>query len=98
MGFTRDQMKWCRDNEEQMWTYLVEEKLLFSTNPMVIRKLIEDAPNTSFFTTESPGRATVWQGLQIVRAYVKRHPDLTLNQVLSNRDYQEVLRESRYNP
>ena len=98
MGFTPDQMTWCRNNEEQMWTYLVDEKLLFSTDPMVIRKLIEDAPSTSFFTTESPGRAAVWQGLQIVRAYVKRHPDLTLNQVLSIRDYQTVLRESRYNP
>ena len=98
MGFTPEQLKWCRNNEAQMWTYLVEEKLLFSTDPLVIKKLTENAPNTSYFTSESPGRAAVWQGLQIVRAYAERNPGLSLNQILSQRNYQEVLRKSKYNP
>jgi hypothetical protein len=98
MGFTADQMKWCRNNEKQMWTYLVEEKLLFSADPLVIRKLTGDAPYTGYFTVESPGRAAVWQGLQIVRAYAARNPRLSLDQLLSMRDYQEVLRQSKYNP
>ncbi len=98
MGFTDDQMKWCRNNERQMWTYLVEEKLLFSTDQMAIRKLTDEAPNTPFFTVESPGRAAVWQGLQIVRAFTKRNPHLALNQIMSQRDYQEVLRLSKYTP
>lgn len=98
MGFTADQMRWCRDNEKQMWTHLVEEKLLFSTNELVIRKLVEESPNTSYFTSESPGRAAVWQGWQIVRTFASRNPDLSLHQVLSRRDYQEMLRMSRYNP
>ena len=98
MGFTEDQMKWCRNNEEQMWTHLVEEKLLFSNDPMNIRKLVEDAPNTQFFTPESPGRAAVWQGWQIVRDFAGRNPQLSVSQVMSQRDYQEVLRLSKYNP
>ena len=98
MGFTDDQMKWCRNNEEQMWTHLVEEKLLFSSDPMNIRKLVEDAPYTQFYTSESPGRAAVWQGLQIVRAFAERNPKLSVHQVMSLRNYQELLRLSRYNP
>ena len=98
IGFTSGQTAWCNHNEEQMWTYLVEKKLLFSTDPLVIRKLVEDAPNTQYFTSESPGRAAVWQGWQIIRAYVKRHPELALHEVMSMRDYQEILRTSRYNP
>jgi hypothetical protein len=98
MGFTPGQMQWCRNNEAQMWTYLVEEKLLFSTDPLVIRKLTEDAPVTQYFTRESPGRAAVWQGLQIVRAFAARNPRYTLPELLSMKDYQEVLRLSRYNP
>lgn len=98
MGFTPDQMLWCRNNEKQMWTHLVEEKLLFSTDPLNIRKLVEDAPFTSFFTSESPGRAAVWQGWQIVKAYAARNPKLTVHQVMSQRNYQELLRMSRYNP
>ncbi len=98
MGFTDDQMKWCRNNKKQMWTHLVEEKLLFSTDPMNIRKLVEDAPYTRFYTSESPGRAAVWQGWQIVNAFVERYPKLTVHQVMSQRNYQELLRLSRYNP
>jgi len=98
MGFTDDQMKWCRNNEKQMWTHLVEEKLLFSTDPLDIRKLVEDAPYTRFYTSESPGMAAVWQGWQIINAYVERNPKLTVPQVMSQRNYQEMLRLSRYNP
>ncbi len=98
LGFTQDQLRWCINNEEQMWTHLVEEKLLFSSDPLVIRKLIEDAPHTSYYTTESPGRAAVWQGLQIVRAFAERQPRLTFTEVMARRDYQEMLRLSRYNP
>jgi len=98
MGFTEDQMKWCVNNEKQMWTHLVEEKLLFSSDPLVIRKLVEDAPHTSYYTDESPGRAAVWQGWQIIKAYVSNHSQLSLHQVLSQRNYQEILRGSRYNP
>jgi len=98
MGFTKEQMKWCRNNETQMWTHLVEEKLLFSTDPMNIRKLVEDAPNTRFFTSESPGRAAVWQGWQIVSAYAQHNSGLSVHQLMSQRDYQEVLRLSKYNP
>jgi len=98
MGFTENQMKWCGNNEKQMWTHLVEEKLLFSTDPMNIRKLVEDAPNTRFYTSESPGRAAVWQGWQIVKAFAERNPRLSVHQVMSQRNYQELLRLSRYNP
>lgn len=98
MGFTDDQMLWCRNNEKQMWTRLVEEKLLFTTDQMTIRKLTEDAPYTQFYTVESPGRAAVWQGMQIVRAFVRRNPQLSLNQVMTWSDYQELLRLSKYNP
>jgi len=98
MGFTEDQMLWCRNNEKQMWTHLVEEKLLFSTDPMNIRKLVEDAPSTRFYTSESPGRAAVWQGWQILRAYADRHPKFSVQEVMSQRNYQDLLRLSRYNP
>lgn len=98
MGFTGEQLTWCRKNEAQMWTHLVEKKLLFSTDPLVIRKLLEDAPYTYYFTGESPGRAAVWLGRQIVREFVRRNPDLPLGVLMSRRDYQEILRESRYDP
>ncbi len=98
IGFTPDQMKFCRNNEKQMWTYLVEHKLLFSTDPLTIKKLTEDAPTTYYFPGESPGRAAVWLGWNIVREYARRNPGLSVAEIMANDDYQEILRMARYNP
>ena len=38
-GFTSDQMKFCRNNEGQMWQYLIENDLVFNTDQFTIRKL-----------------------------------------------------------
>ena len=97
-GFTRDQMRWCERNEKQMWIYLVEHKLLFSQDPMDIRKLVNLAPFTSFFISESPGRAAVWMGWQIVKEYAERNPEMKMADVMAEMDYESILRESRYDP
>lgn len=98
MGFSETQMEWCRANEKQMWVYLIENELLFSGELMDIRKLTGPAPFTSFFAAESPGRAAVWIGLQIVRDYMKRNQGVTLEALMNMEDYQGILRDSRYDP
>lgn len=98
IGFSPEQMNWCRSNEKQMWAYLIEHKLLFSGDDLTIRKLTEHAPNTQYYTAESPGRAAVWQGWQIVKAYARRNPQKSLAEIMAVTDYQSILQESRYDP
>jgi hypothetical protein len=97
-GFTPAQLHWCETNQNHIWTYLVEHKLLFSTQMMIIQKLIGPAPFTSLFTNDSPGRATVWLGSRIVDAYMKNNKDVTLAQLMAENDYQKVLRKSNFKP
>lgn len=97
-GFTANQLRWCITNEYQMWNYLIEEKLLFSTDHMIITKHINQAPFTSGYPQNSPGRASVWLGREIVKAYMKRNSDLTLKDLMLDDDYQKILSESRYEP
>jgi hypothetical protein len=81
-----------------MWAYLVEHKLLFSSNNLLIRKFIYPAPFTSAFTQESPGRAIVWLGYRIVDAYMKNNKKVTLSQLMQDSDYQKILRMSNFKP
>ena len=97
-GFTEKELQWIKNNEEQMWIYLIENKLLYSSDIMDIRKLVGPAPYTSFFTEESPGRAVIWTGYKILKNYAKKNPELSLKDIMLQTDYQEILRESRYNP
>jgi hypothetical protein len=97
-GFTSDQIKFCKNNESQMWQYLIEHDILFSTDQFVIRKLIGESPFTSWFTNESPGRAATWLGFRIVESYMKKKKDVSLGEMMKNTDIQGILEGSRYNP
>jgi hypothetical protein len=97
-GFTPLQMKFCRNNEAQMWQYLVENNLIFKTDQFIIRKLLGEAPFTSYFTNESPGRAAAWIGFRIVESYMKKNPGTKLKELMDKTDIQEILEKARYNP
>lgn len=98
MGFSEEQMKWCRMNEQTMWVYLIEQKLLYDTDYMTINKLTKEGPFTSYFPRESPARASVWLGWQIVKKYMERVGDVSLNELMDDTDYQKILQLSQYNP
>lgn len=97
-GFTGKQMRWCIANEKEMWNFLIDEKILFSTDYMLINKHINPAPFTSGYPIESPGRASVWLGYKIVQEYMKRNPELSIHELMYNDNYQKILSESRYEP
>jgi hypothetical protein len=97
-GFTPDQMKFCRNNESQMWQYLIENNLLFSTDQFNIRKLTGEAPFTSYFTKESPGRAAVWLGFRIIESYMMRNPGIKIEEMIRNTDVQGILEKAKYSP
>ena len=94
-GFSPEQMRWCRDNTTEMYTFLVEQRLLFSTDQFTINKLLEPSPFTSTFGNRTPGRAAIWLGYRIVAAYMKRE-NVSLKELLLDNDYQNILSKSRF--
>ena len=98
MGFTSDQMRFCRDYENTMWEYLVEHRILFESEWLTIQKYTGYGPFTNGFTGESPARASVWLGWRIVEAYARKHPELSLADIMREEDYQKILTLSQYNP
>ena len=77
-GFNPDQMNFCTNNESRMWMYLIENDLIFKTDQFTITKLTGEAPFTSYFTNESPGKAAVWIGFSIVESYMMKNQDESL--------------------
>ncbi|KAF0237970.1 MAG: hypothetical protein FD181_1451 [Prolixibacteraceae bacterium] len=98
IGYTKLQLDWCKKNEPEMWSYLIEHKLLYSNKRMDIIRYINASPATSGFPLESPGRTGVWIGWQIVREYMKKYPETTLSDLMKNTDYQNILNGSKYFP
>ncbi len=98
IGYTGEQIEWCKRNEAQMWSQLIENKMLYSNKRMDIIRYINNSPTTSGFPLESPGRTGVWIGWQIVRTFMKKYPDITLSELMQNSNYQQILNDSKYFP
>ena len=98
IGYKPEKLEWCTKNEPGMWTYLIEHKLLFSTDRMNIVRFIGPAPFTSSFTNVSPGRTGIWLGWQIVRKYMKKNPGVSFQALMADNDYQKILNDSGYSP
>ncbi|MGB0880848.1 MAG: gliding motility lipoprotein GldB, partial [Polaribacter sp.] len=43
IGYTKDKLAWAESNEEQIWKYFIENKLLFSTDTKLNKRFIENA-------------------------------------------------------
>ena len=98
MGYTRTQMEGCYTNEAEVWARLLSEKLLYSTDFDKFRKLVTPSPNAPIIFQEAPGEIGNWVGLQIVRAYLKRYPETTMEQLLQMNDSQKFLELAKYKP
>ena len=98
IGFTKKQLDFCMRNEASMWTYLAEHKQLYSTDRMSIKRYMDDGPFSASFSNESPARTGVWLGWQIVRSYMKQHPETKLSDLMNNHDFQGILNQSGYQP
>jgi hypothetical protein len=98
IGMGAAQIEWCRANENKMWACLVENKLLFKSDYQTINKFIGNAPYTKDFGRNSPGRAAVWLGWQIINRYMNRNIDVSLPVLMKENDYQKILRLSKYRP
>ena len=98
IGYTAEKLEWCHQHENAMWTYIVENRLLYQNDRMTTLRFINPAPFTSVFTNESPGRAGIWIGWQIVRKYMKKNPTVTLSELMDDNDYQKIMNGSAYSP
>ena len=98
MGYSSKQLRWCKENEQKMWAYLVEKKVLYDFERLTLQKYVEDAPFTNTFAKESPGRTGSWIGLRIVQSFMNKNPKVTLKELMGMNNAQLILNHSGYFP
>lgn len=98
IGYTLQQLDWCKKQEYSMWTYILEQKMLYSNNMNDLIKFTREAPFTAAFGNESPPRTGNWIGWQIVKQYMNHHSDVSLQQLMDEPDAQKIFTQSKYKP
>ncbi|HRZ42281.1 MAG TPA: hypothetical protein P5228_06215 [Bacteroidales bacterium] len=96
--FTEAQLDWCMEHQKHVWAYIVSNRMLYASDQNHSKLLIKDAPFTPAFSEASPGRIGWWFGWQIVRKYMRKHPDKSIKDLMDERDARKILQESGYKP
>lgn len=98
MDYSSAKMGWVKDNEKNVYYHMTTQDMLYETSLNKIQKLIGPSPSSPGMPTESPGNTASWLGWQIVQAYMAKHPETTLPQLLGMKDAQAIFDESGYRP
>ncbi|MBP5677838.1 MAG: hypothetical protein J6W88_05010 [Bacteroidales bacterium] len=97
LRYTGEQLDWMRHNTRNVWGWLLENKLLYSTDNNLFHNIIDDAPKTNAFGDGSAPRTTDYIGWQIVRAYAKK-TDCSIEELFMEDDSQKILNISGWRP
>jgi hypothetical protein len=77
---------------------MVDQEALYSTSTKEINRYCDEHPFTPGYPRESPGRLGNWIGWQIVKAYMAKHAELSMEDLFKLKDPQKFLSESGYRP
>jgi len=98
LEFKQPQVDWVEENELQIWSHLVGEELLYSEQRKDFQKLVDYSPNSPGMPNEAPGRTANWLGMRIVKAYMRKFPQTTWEELIAMKDAQVILNRSKYKP
>lgn len=97
-GYTPEQLEWCLDNEAEIWSFIIDQELMYTNDNLKIRKFIGEGPFTAGFSEEAPSKLGQFIGWRIAQAFMENNSEMELQQLLELTDAQQILNESNYKP
>lgn len=96
-GYTQKQLDGCFANEGTIWSYFVQNDLLYVTDPTVTKDYMNEAPQTQAFGKESPGLIGQFTGWQIVKKWLAKNEKISLEELLKT-DPKAIFMQAKYKP
>ena len=100
ISYSKSEIDWVSENERYMWQYFIENELLYKTQSSLSLRFIDPAPFSKFYLeidNDTPGKVGQWIGWQIVRSYMEKNPDVTLEKLFET-PAMELFNQSNYKP
>ena len=100
LEYTPQQLEWLQNNEKEMWSYYIKKNFFYTTDNYIIKRLVKPAPNSQALgmPRKSPGYTGNYLGYKIVTAYMQRNKEMTLEQLIKEKDAQKILEQSKFKP
>lgn len=95
-GFPAASIKWFQMNEQACWKNLKEHKMLLTTDHNLYAAVVSLTAEKPYFKAEQSRGIGTWLGTQVVRNYMKKHPECTIHELLVEKSCEEIWRGSDY--
>ena len=83
--------------KKNIWSFFVQNDMLFNTDPNLTRDYMSDGPNTPALGTSSPGNIGQFTGWQIVKKWMDKNPTVSLEELMKKKP-RDIFNESKYKP
>lgn len=96
LDYTEEQLTWVEKNENNIWSYIIENQLLYNKDRTKFFHLISPGPSTKNIA-DSPSRIGNYIGYKIVQSYMQENP-ISLDSLFRTYDSKIILQQSKYKP
>lgn len=98
IGYSKEQLLWAQKYQKDIWSWFLQEGLLYNSDHLKIQKYFTDAPFTPELgeNNESAPKLGTYIGWMMIRKYMERHPELGLAELFANGDAQQILEDSGF--
>lgn len=97
-GYTAKQLEGCLENEKNIWSFFIQNNLLYIIDPEMVRDYMSDAPNTPTLGEASPGFIGQFVGWQIVKKWMSKQKDPQNLMRLMDTPAKKIFEEAKYKP
>jgi hypothetical protein len=97
MGYSKNQLKQCYDNEAKIWDLFIQNNYLQLTDNNLIKTYVSEGPKTAELGENAPGNLGSFAGWQIVKKYAKMHKDIEQAAIMQT-NAEIIYKESKYKP
>ena len=98
LNYTEEQYRWCEKHEKELWTFMLKNDFLFSSDTRLKRDYLLEAPSTPEFGEEAPARLGQFLGWQILKSYYKKNSGSSIAQIIETQDAESILNNAGYRP
>lgn len=96
LRYNPQQQEWVGKNEYNIWSYIVQNQLLYCKDRTKYLSLIAEGPTTRGIS-DSPSRIGNYIGYKIVEAYMNENP-ISIDSLFKISDSKTILTTSKYKP
>ncbi|MBX9853580.1 MAG: hypothetical protein K2X86_17695 [Cytophagaceae bacterium] len=98
IGYTSQQIEDVQKNADIIWAYFIEHQLFYKTDEDNSKRFVGESPKVAVIGDKCPGRIGRYLGWQIVKTYMEKYPEITLEQLMKDTDSKKIFKLSKYKP